>query len=244
MQWFTRAQLADSLRRYGATLDALMAPPCIGCGLRAPGAGICSSCARELPWNRDACPRCAVPLAGTACLACLGDPPAWQGARSGFAYRYPVDNLVHEFKFGRRLGTGRVLARLTADWLASEAGARPTLLVPVPLHWRRRMARHFNPAREIAVVLSRRLGIAVAEPVRRIRATSPQSALTAAERRRNLRGAFEVTQPVAARQVAIVDDVLTTGATAAAMTGALREAGVRHVEVWTLARAIAGAAAE
>lgn len=178
-----------------------------------------------------------MPAGARACLSCVRRPPPWEAARCPFVYDFPVDRMIHEFKFGRRIGTGRVLARLAADWIASHGARRPEMLIAVPLHWQRRLARHFNPAHEIAHVLSRRLRVPLAAPLRRSRATTPQSSLSAARRRRNLRGAFRLVRPVRARHVALVDDVVTTGATAAEITAVLRAGGVAVIELWALARA-------
>lgn len=213
--------------------------PCIGCGQRAGPRGACETCVRLLPWNRSPCPRCAVAVidASSPCGPCLVAPPAWHAARSAFVYEPPVTGLLHEFKFGRRLGTGRTLALLAAHWFAASAQPLPEALVPVPLHWRRRMWRNFNQADEIASCWSRRLGVPLAPICRRVRATPAQSTLTAPERRSNLRGAFRLVRTPAVRHIAIVDDVLTTGSTAAAMTRVLAQAGYGPIEVWTLARA-------
>lgn len=225
--------------RTTRAIDERFPKPCIGCGMRADTTGICVACRRELPWNLSACRRCAAPLAedSSACGECIIGPPAWHRARSAFVYETPVTSLIQEFKFARKLATGRVLAALCAEWFASHARESPEVLVPVPLHWRRRLLRHFNQADEIATVFSRRLGLPVSRACRRIRATAPQSKLTASERRRNLRNAFIVTRPLRARHVAVVDDVLTTGSTASAMTAVLAAAGAERVEIWTLARA-------
>ncbi len=148
-----------------------------------------------------------------------------------------MDWLVQRFKFGGRLECGRVLAECLARELAERGAGRPDALVPVPLHRRRLASRGFDQAMEIARLLSRRLEIPLADRVlARCRATGPQSALDARQRRRNLRGAFRASGH-APEHVALVDDVLTTASTAAECARILKRAGCRRVSVWVLARA-------
>jgi ComF family protein len=114
----------------------------------------------------------------------------------------------------------------------------PALLVPVPLHAARQYARGFNQSLEICRVLGRALAIPYdCRIVRRRRMTAPMFSLTPGARRRNIRGAFQVTRPPPADHVAIVDDIMTSGATARELSRALRRAGAARVEVWALARA-------
>ncbi len=112
-------------------------------------------------------------------------------------------------------------------------------MTPLPLDWRRRWARGFNQSELLAREVARRWGAPLARPVRRTRATAPQAGLTRAERRVNVGGAFAVRRPEAVRglRVLLIDDVLTTGATASACAGALKRAGARSVTILTLARA-------
>ncbi len=219
-------------------LERLVLPPvCVVCDGRGHDADICTDCARELPWNRVCCPRCALPLAQpVVCGVCLATPPPWQTALSPLLYEFPVPSLLQRFKFARHLAAGRMLALLFAQWSAS-AATRPDCLVPVPLHWRRRLLRHFNQAGEIAHTVGSQLRLPVVDACRRTRATPAQSGLGARDRKRNLRDAFEVKYPVEGLHIALVDDVLTTGSTAAELARTLMRQGAKRVDVWTLARA-------
>jgi ComF family protein len=155
-------------------------------------------------------------------------------------YDYPADGLIKGFKYGRRLAVGRVLGELMAERLAGRA--LPALVLPVPLHPARERERGFNQATELARPLAAALGLALdAGLCRRVRATPSQSALDRRTRARNLRGAFALSRALPADEVAIVDDVVTTGATAAALAATLRRAGVRRIEIWSAARATAPA---
>jgi len=145
-------------------------------------------------------------------------------------------------KFHGRLNVARLLGTLMAEHLATtlaaEPQAAPQLLVPVPLHRSRLRERGFNQALELARPIAHRLRIPIdLHSCRRTRATPAQALVAAKARRRNVMGAFRVTQNIPAHHVALVDDVMTTGHTAAALASALRRAGIETVSVWACARA-------
>jgi ComF family protein len=216
---------------------------CLLCGRRSSSKlDLCPACERELPWNRESCRRCAAPLPPgdetRVCGHCLRQPPAWHAAASPLRYTWPLDQLILRFKFKADLATGRLLGNLLAGFLAADTASPPDCLIPVPLHPSRLRERGFNQALELARPVSQRLKVPLTPGLcRRIRHTEVQSRLDARSRQRNLRGAFKVTAPVAGLDVAILDDVVTTGATVAALASALREAGVNGIRVWSLARA-------
>lgn len=176
-----------------------------------------------------------MPAPGT-CGDCLRNPPALAETRAVFVYGFPLDRLVPRFKFHRDLAAGRLMADLMAGALAS--APRPDALVPVPLHGRRLRQRGYDQALELARAVGRRLDLPVLDTaLLRSRDTAPQSEQDAQARRRNLRGAFSV-RPGAAlpAHVALIDDVMTTGATLHAATRALLRAGVARVDGWVCAR--------
>ena len=226
-----------------SALHALYPPTCVLCGGEgAPGRDLCRGCAADLPRNGNPCRRCAEPLppgapAGTLCGRCLRTPPAFDLCRAPYLYAPPADWLIGHLKFRAHLAHGRVLGMLLADHLASVAGPRPELIVPMPLHRARLRERGFNQAVELARPLARRLGIPLAlDLVERVRAGRPQSSLQRSRRQANVRGAFALRRPLDAWHVAVVDDVLTTGASAAELASILRRAGAERVEVWVVAR--------
>lgn len=218
----------------------LYPPTCLLCG--APGAAgldLCPGCLRALPWNLSACRSCAAPLPmpGT-CGQCLSHPPAFDAALTPLLYRPPLDWLVQGFKFNQRLAPGRLLGELLARHVERQVSAMPELIVPVPLHPARLRERGYNQALELARPLARQFGIPLAPGLaRRTRATATQSLLGAEERRRNVRGAFELIQPLTVRHVAIIDDVIATGSTVGELARLLRRAGAERIEVWAVARA-------
>ncbi|PWK82124.1 ComF family protein [Fulvimonas soli] len=225
---------------FARTAAWLLPWRCLLCG--APGADgldLCAACAAELPRNRSCCARCALPLPAPAALCgrCQRRAPPWDAAWVPFRYAWPLDRLETRFKFGRDLAAGRTLARL---WQREARPAPlPQLIVPVPLHPRRLRTRGHNQALELARPLAAALGVSLhRDALRRVRATEAQTELAAVARRRNVRGAFALREGVALpAHVALLDDVLTTGATLAECARVLRRAGVRRVDAWALARA-------
>ncbi len=198
---------------------------------------LCGACEAALPRPRGACGRCALPLGeGAQCADCAHGAFAFDAAIACFEYRFPVDRLIQRFKYAGDLAVGRWLALQLADRAAREP--RPDLLVAPPLSQARLRQRGFNQALEIARVVARRLRVRCdARVVSRRRETRPQAALGRRERRANLRGAFACRSPLEGLRVAIVDDVLTTGATADAIAGALKAVGASSVSAWAVARA-------
>lgn len=221
----------------------LYPPYCLLCSRPSHGASeLCADCVRDLPWNRHACPRCALPMpveSGAAfCGQCLKSPPPWDNAASPLIYNWPLDQLLQRFKFHADLATGQILGELLAEFLAAMPGAKPDVIVPVPLHGARLRERGFNQALELARPVSRRLHLHLdSHTCVRRKNTAVQSKLDAHERHRNLRDAFAMRTSMAGAHVVILDDVITTGATMAALSEALREAGAERITVWSLARA-------
>ncbi|MEI7036862.1 ComF family protein [Fulvimonas yonginensis] len=231
----------DALIRSWHRLHAWLLPwRCLLCGdAGRERLDLCAACAGELPRNTTCCARCALPLPAPAalCGACQRRPPPWDAAWAPFRYGWPLDRLEARYKFGRDLAAGRTLAEL---WRSlPPPSPRPALILPVPLHRARLRQRGYNQALELARPLGRTLGVPVRHDLLlRRRATAAQTELDAAARRRNVRGAFALREDMALpSHVALLDDVMTTGATLAECARVLRRAGVARVEVWALARA-------
>jgi ComF family protein len=225
-------------------LDRLLPRQCLVCGMPAGSGHLCPPCAAELPRVGDACGQCGLPLPGgdgAICGACLRAPPPWQATVAALDYRFPVRQLVQRFKFRRCLASGEVLAAELGRAVRRRGGAWPEVIVPVPLHGLRFLRRGYNQADLIARRLGRELALPVeAGLLQRRRRTAAQSGLDAGGRRRNVRRAFRATprrRRAMPRSVALVDDVMTTGATLEACTRALRRAGARRVVLWVAARA-------
>lgn len=159
--------------------------------------------------------------------------------QSALPYAYPTDRLIAAAKFGRQVAVARELGVLLALRMPRMPDP-PEAVVPVPLHWRREGLRGFNQAEEMARALCRLRGWPLRTDLcRRIRPTPEQSGLKAGRRWDNLRGAFALTQAGAGsgcRRLLVIDDVVTTGATAAALGALFQTAGVPSLALWTLAR--------
>lgn len=229
----------------GTLATALWPARCLVCGDPGEdGRDLCGRCDRQLPWSGPACVRCGLPLPAAlpgeaaTCTLCEHEPPPIRHTHAAFTYAAPVDRLLPRLKFHGDLATGRLCARLMAERFAELPP--PDALVPVPLHGKRLRERGYNQAREIAAPLAQQMGVPLRDRLlQRIRHTRPQSKLDADARQANLCDAFAVrdTGPLPAH-VVLVDDVMTTGATLHAAAWALREAGVRRVDAWVVARAL------
>lgn len=174
------------------------------------------------------------------CGRCTVRPPGFYQTVAPLAYDYPVDRLLLGLKFGRRMHLARALGQAIAEGVRSqvERGVleMPEALAPVPLHPRRLAKRGFNQAEEIARLIAREIGVPMLPDIcRRVRHTRMQSRLSDEERRLNVAGAFACAQ--SPLRPAIVDDVVTTGATVDAMAAVLIAAGAERVQVWAAARA-------
>lgn len=216
----------------------ILPPRCLLCGAPGEGIDLCASCRNELPRNGTCCAFCALPLETPAprCGACLRRAPRWDHAWSPFRYAWPLDRLESRYKFAGQLAAGRVLGTL---WARQPLPVRPQLVIPVPLHRQRLRERGYNQALELARVLAREHDLPLRHDVlRRVLPTRQQTELDAVARRRNVRGAFQIAcHDGVPRHVAVVDDVMTTGATLSECAHVLKRAGVQRVDVWTLARA-------
>ncbi|MCU0755830.1 MAG: ComF family protein [Xanthomonadales bacterium] len=224
-------------------LAAWLVPPhCALCDAAgAQGLDLCGDCLAALPRSGAACGHCGLPTAipVARCGRCLAAPPRFDAVIAPLRYAYPADRAIQAYKFYADLSLGRSLSALLVEAVRAQRAPLPAVLLPVPLHRSRLRERGFNQSLEIA----RRVGTALGVPVdpsrlRRTRATAAQSGLDRRARRQNVRGAFTLEAGAALPdRVAIIDDVLTTGATVSELARLLKDAGVAHVAVWTLARA-------
>lgn len=212
---------------------------CLLCGLDSGRArDLCRPCAAELAPLGPHCVRCALPLATPGlCGRCLLNPPAFEAAHAALRYDFHAAALVRALKHRGQRACARLLGELLAEALPLGASAGIDALVPLPLHWWRRARRGFNQAALIAEVVARHHAL----PLRprlltRTRHTPPQQQLDAGARSRNLRGAFRAHPDCRGLRLALVDDVITTGASATAAAAALKEGGAQRVEVWCAAR--------
>ncbi len=174
-----------------------------------------------------------------ACPECLGRAPPFDAAWAALPYHTLSRELVHQLKYQGRLAAATVLGELLAERLMGRGMPWPDLILPVPLHPTRLRSRGFNQATEVARVVARQLRLSIDLTLcQRVRNTIPQTRIdNAGERRRNLQGAFRIRDKPRGLDAAIVDDVMTTGATVRELSRELKRAGARRVEVWCACRA-------
>jgi len=196
---------------------------------------LCPACDADLPRLAGTlCPRCALPSPGSAlCGRCLADAPRYDATVAALAYRFPADTLVHALKFRSQLA----LAPLLGDLLIEAIRERIDLVVPVPLSRERLRERGYNQAAEIArhVARERRARLELTIVIRE-RNTRAQADLPWSERARNVRGAFRCERSLDGAAIAVVDDVMTTGATLDELAATLKRAGAARVVNWVVAR--------
>lgn len=235
-------------RSVGRALDFVAPNRCGACGARIHSAGLCGACwARAQFVTAPFCARCGRPFdfdagSGLWCGACIAHSPRFDRARSALVYGDVSRDLILAFKHGDRLD----LTPLAVSWLQTagqELLADAEVVVPVPLHPRRLLRRRYNQSSVLATRLAAANGLGVlVGALRRTRNTPRQGGLGRRARETNVRGSIEVPASVrpfiGARRVLLIDDVLTTGATADVCARALLGAGAAHVDVLTLARVI------
>ncbi len=226
-------------------VDFVYPPRCPLCGEGVvAGPGLCAACWDTLEFpGEPACSRCQIPLEAVGgdgvCRSCLARPPQHSGIAAATLYNDPARQLVLRFKHGGRIGLAKLMGRLMARQLAHAPA--DAVLVPVPLHRTRLWLRGYNQAALLVQAIARHTGHRVAvDALRRTRATPKLGGLGRTERARVLRGAIEVraarSDLLKGRDVILVDDVLTSGATTGACVDALLDVGAKSVRIACFAR--------
>jgi ComF family protein len=240
MGWLGNALRKGFKRRFtsGITWDV---QDCTLCGEPADtrrGQLLCMACDASLPADpADVCPQCCIASPGAlVCGDCLSDPPAFDAALTVFTYRFPLDQLIQSFKYASNLALADFFAQKLVSCVRDHP--LPHALVAMPLACRRLTERGFNQALLIAENAAQRLSLPIERTALvRVRETLPQSGLPWKERRANVKGAFACAADLKGRNIALVDDVMTTGATLNEAAKALKLRGAARVTAWVIARA-------
>jgi ComF family protein len=245
-------KLKTIVRHISTGIINLLYPAnCFSCRSETNNPGLCPQCINALkPVKAPFCSCCGQPCEGEIsgqfhCSNCSGQAVDFEFAIAAYLARGCLREMIHDFKYHRRIAMRKTLAQLAENALDDPriGGGKGWLLVPVPLHRRRKRERGYNQATEIATAISRRRNLPICRALKRIRYTSSQAQLLRSERLGNLRGAFEMRPSPAVRaaikgsQILLIDDIFTTGATANACARVLRAAGqAEKVVVATVAR--------
>nr|WP_292805758.1 phosphoribosyltransferase family protein [Methylotenera sp.] len=175
------------------------------------------------------------------CGNCLSTSPSFDSTSTLFSYDYPVDGLLQHYKYNANLNLANTFATLFLEKHHQHISTRNKVdcIIPMPMHQHRLKERGFNQALEIAKLISKSLITKLDyASCLRIKHTPPQASLNLQERIKNIKGAFQCTQNLHNLNVAIVDDVMTTGASLNELAKTLKQAGAAHVECWVMARTL------
>ncbi len=212
--------------------------PCLLCGLPAEQHALCDGCIGELPIIQQKCIYCAIPLIkGEICGRCIQKPPIQDTSLSLYRYEKAIPRVISALKYHRQIQLADLCAK---EFIAHNSLNRlPEVLIPIPLHPSRLRQRGYNQSRIFAEKLSALLNIPCRpDMLKRIKKTTTQTQLNAKQRHKNMRQAFQFRSKVVPEHVAIIDDVMTSGATTYEAARILKRSGVKVIEVWTIARAI------
>lgn len=220
--------------------DFLLKQSCILCASHQGGSvGICHDCLQDLPWHTQAqCPQCAMLSNGLVCGSCLNSTPHFDATHALFTYDYPLDKLLQHYKYRESLHLANTFARL---WLENKHSKNKDIdyIIPMPMHPERLKQRGFNQALECSRILSQNIRITLDFlSCQRVKLTPPQASLPLKDRMKNIRGAFSCERNLDGKRIAVVDDVMTSGASLNELAKTLKRAGAAHVECWVIARTL------
>lgn len=209
------------------------------CAARAHVQPLCEACEQALPYHdAPACPQCALATtAARVCGECLRHPPVFDATLAAFDYRFPVDILVHQIKYHSNLALVNFVANSLLRKLRN--AEKPVLILAMPLHSARLQQRGFNQSAEIAKQLTRLWSVPLQlDGYQRIRHTEEQAGLPWKERHANVRGAFSCDLDLRGKHVAVIDDVMTTGATLNEFASTLKKSGAEKISAYVVARTL------
>ncbi len=227
-----------ALQNNPIILQAVSLRNCVLCGITCKQ-DLCIACRDNLPQiPNNHCPTCLLPVATSlTCGTCLKKPPAFTRAIAALQYSFPVDALIHTLKYQSNLAIAPILANLLLE--KTNKLKKPDFIIPMPLHPTKLKERGFNQALEIARCLSSHNNITLLpDTCKRVKNTAAQTRLPWKDRQKNIQDAFSCKMDFSSKHVAIVDDVMTTGATLNEISKILRKCGAEEVNGWVIARAL------
>ncbi|HNV87741.1 MAG TPA: ComF family protein [Methylotenera sp.] len=233
----------NQLLNFNVFKNALFKQKCLLCdapeaaNIQTSGHALCRACLNDLPWHpTSSCPQCGLASDGNVCGSCISSPPDFDATQAVFLYAYPIDTMMQRYKYGSMLNLSQTFGQLLSDKILLES---VDVVIPMPMHPARIKERGFNQAHEIAKVLTKNHAEKLDyKSVIRQKLTPPQASLPLKERVKNIKGAFKVNSDLSGKRVAIVDDVMTTGASLNELAKTFKKAGASHVECWVIARTL------
>lgn len=240
--WLKNSHLLNFRLGTGILKQAIFKQNCALCASpKTSKHAVCKPCLNDLPWHpQTSCPQCGLASSGIICGSCLNSPPDFDATISVFLYAYPVDTMMQRYKYGNMLNLGNTFGEFLAEKTALENHFKNIdLIIPMPMHPQRLKERGFNQALEIAKIVTKNCKEKLDyKSVNRQTLTPPQASLPLKERVKNIKDAFKVDAGLSGKRIAIVDDVMTTGASLNELAKTLKKAGAAHVECWVIARTL------
>ncbi len=217
--------------------NRLLPASCLLCNEADHGLAICRSCLADLPWQAEnCCQQCGLTSNSPICGRCLNQPPAFAQTHAVFQYAYPMDALIPHYKYHHALHLSQTLGELLAQKFINQTIDR---LIPMPMHPYRIRERGFNQSLELAKVVSKITKIQVdAFGCQRLKHTPPQASLAHKDRIKNVKGVFACNTDFTGQRIALIDDVMTTGASLNELAKVIKKAGAIEVSCYVLARTL------
>ena len=214
---------------------------CYSCAeeLQQESSSFCTDCLASLPYLDEACHRCGEPLfhGDSACGKCISRQPTFDQCFCPFIYEDPIKKKIQELKFSDYPKNLAMIADLFLQELDAKKIAIPEAVISVPMHPKKLRGRGFNQSYELAKAIAKRLDIPLLyDHIQKSKDTPKQTSQTFKQRRKNLFKSFRAVKKIEHQHVAIVDDVVTTGATAEEISKILKKNGVDYIQVWGIAR--------
>lgn len=213
-------------------------PLCLCCGYqKTHKLGFCLGCYHDLPHIKTPCLQCGLPLTANTPCFCKAEDWPFAACLSAFEYQFPINKLLFQYKSQARLALCESFAQALTNQVKKQQQVLPQVLMPVPLHTSKLKQRGFNQSLELAKMLSKQLHIPIDyHSLQSSHQTTQQKSLNKQQRLANVQTNYALTQPLSVTHIALIDDVITTGATTKTLAYLLREHGATHIQAWSIAR--------